>query len=196
MDVNKTELAKILGYSARTLTTLQSEEGLPIKRKAKKRGEQNLYDTAEVIRFLIDREVGKVTAKQGAAATTLDQENIRLTRLKADKLQLEYELLEKSVLPADEVKAAWQDEILRFKAKLLNLPGKLAARVVGQKEYGLVEGLIEDEIHGALTELSGNDDRTTAPKRPHASRAGRSKKKPAATAKAKSKPVGRKKPRS
>jgi len=71
--VNKKELSEIFGISERTLTDWQKEESFPIENDAV-RGASNAYDTAKVLRFLLDRQQKKFDEGQSSLARAKTEE--------------------------------------------------------------------------------------------------------------------------
>lgn len=67
MQVNKKELSEIFGISERTLTEYQKDPLFPFIEDGG-RGQKNLYDTAQVLRYLISRIENKPTNDKSALA--------------------------------------------------------------------------------------------------------------------------------
>jgi transcriptional regulator with XRE-family HTH domain len=62
------------------------------------------------------------------------------------------ELLEKA-----EVEKQWSDLLLNFRKAMLQLPGRLAPRVVNLKDLAAIHALLDKEVRQVLTTLSGYD---------------------------------------
>jgi len=60
-----------------------------------------------------------------------DVEKARLTHHQANIAGLEEEIKRKNLIPADAVQTHWESMIGNMRGKLLNLPGRLASKVVG-----------------------------------------------------------------
>ena len=75
--------------------------------------------------------------------SSISEEKTRLTKAQADK--------------AEEVRDGWIGFVSNVRAKLLNLPSKVAHQVVGLETYAEVEGLINEEIYEVLNELAGSE---------------------------------------
>jgi hypothetical protein len=60
-----------------------------------------------------------------------DTEKARLTHHQANIAGLEEEIKRKNLIPADAVQTHWESMIGNMRGKLLNLPGRLASKVVG-----------------------------------------------------------------
>jgi phage terminase Nu1 subunit (DNA packaging protein) len=146
--VNKARLAKVFGHSERAITEWQ-KQGMPIEKTKAKNGLSNSYNTEDVFQWLLKHHMEKAIPKG------LEQENIRFTRARADKTEIEVEILKGTLLPAENVAYAWQNEILNLRARLLALPSKMAPLVHGKK-LADIEELLQRTVYEALTELSQN----------------------------------------
>ena len=90
---------------------------------------------------------------------TITEHKSRLTSAQADKAEMEVQVLSSSLLKAEDVKETWITFVSNVKAKLLNIPAKLAHQIVGLEHYAEAEELLMNEIYEALNELS-NDEYT------------------------------------
>jgi len=132
--VNKRELALILGVSERSLTEWQ-RNGLPIALDAG-RGASNQYDTANVIAWMIARELA------GAAKETNRE---RLDRLQGDKIEMDLAKARGVLVPIEEVEPAIAQFVLDAVAVLEGLPEKYAPIL------DAADGL--DAIYAALVDM-------------------------------------------
>lgn len=87
---------------------------------------------------------------------TITEHKTRLTKAQADKAEMEYEVLSQAVIKAEDVKNTWSVFVANVRAKLLNLPSKMAHQVIGL-DYKKVDDLLTQEVHEALHELSRED---------------------------------------
>jgi phage terminase Nu1 subunit (DNA packaging protein) len=141
--VNKRELSEFLGYSERTLTEWQ-DAGMPIEEKGD-RGEANVYDTADVVKWLVSRETGKDRA---------ETEKERLTRLQADQIELEIAVKRKTLVPVAEIEPVYNRMVATAAAFLRSQIVPLAQSLeLVQGEEAKVQ-LITEGIDGFLTRLS------------------------------------------
>lgn len=85
---------------------------------------------------------------------TITEHKSRLTQAQADKAEMEVQVLSSTLIRADEVRTAWTQFVANVRAKLLNLPAKMAHQVVGLDHYGEAEELLTNEIYEALNELT------------------------------------------
>jgi len=86
----------------------------------------------------------------------LSQERAKLTKLQAEKATLELEQQRGNLIPMELVIEGWQGLLANARAKLLALPPKVAAQVLGMESYVEVEHVIRDIIYEALDELAGD----------------------------------------
>ena len=68
--------------------------------------------------------------------------------------QLEYETKSGLVISKEDAAAAWEEHVSNARARLLNIPTKLAPLVAMESDMAGCQDLIKREIHDALTELS------------------------------------------
>lgn len=173
-------IAKLLNLTPRRIQQLAREEIIP-------RPEKGKYDLIRTVRgyvkYLQDRAEGRIEPRQ------LDDERTRLVKAQAERQELEIAALQRSLLPFDEVVAAWEQLVAAFRARCLALPSKLAPRLAVIHERRKVQDALTTEIREALQELSRFDLPRRTPAR---SAQGRPDRKPTAGANGKS--VGRSKP--
>lgn len=147
--VNKRTLSEIIGKSERTITTWQ-KNGLPIAFDGVK-GQQNRYETADVIEWLIDRAVGH---GQESDSFDLDSERARLAHHQANKTALEEKVLAGKLIPQQTVEDVWGSMISSFRSRVLSIPTKAAHEFVGLHELNIAQELMKKHLYEALTELS------------------------------------------
>jgi len=85
-----------------------------------------------------------------------DTEKARLTHHQANIASLEEEIKRKNLLPAELVQSHWEQMAANTRGKLLNIPGRLAASVMGAETVQEAEKAAMDLVREALEELSGN----------------------------------------
>jgi hypothetical protein len=120
--VNKRELAELLGYSETALTDMQGEDPpLPIQHKGE-RGEENAYDSAEAIAWLMQRAVRKASG----AETQRD----RLTRLQADAIERDNRIKEGELVLVGEIEPTHRNLSLALAAYLTNRKSRFAGELV------------------------------------------------------------------
>ena len=141
MKVSVSKLSEISGLDRRVVTKrldgLSSEPG-PNNAK--------LFDSAEAIRALYAEIAG------------LDpqQERALLDRERRKALELSNAKAERILVPLDEVSAAWSDQVMIAKNRLLSLPARVASDVLRLKSQREIESVIKAAVLEILTELSAD----------------------------------------
>lgn len=146
MQVNKKQLAEIIGYSERALTDWQ-KEGMPMLYDAA-RGASNAYDTAQVIQWMVRRELDKFQ---------LESPRDRLDRIRADREELALAKDLESVAPLHLIEAQWRDHILASRTELLTLPDILASEIHALYHVDIDSDLIRARIEASLEKLEHYD---------------------------------------
>lgn len=92
-QVNGSELAGILGVSVQTLATWR-KDGMPVEKEGSGRA-GNVYDTAKVIEWMVNRRTGRAAGGSGDA----DDHEVRLAKERADNLALKNAILRREYAP-------------------------------------------------------------------------------------------------
>ncbi len=142
-------IAKLLDLSERHVRRL-SDEGVLIRPEGRG-GRWPITNVTLYIRYLRERAYGV-----SVSATDLHTEKIRIAKNTADRSEIELKQLKKEVVLVEDVKDLWIDFTSHLKAKLLNLPSKVAHQVIGMETYSEAESLIMEEVNEALEELAGD----------------------------------------
>jgi phage terminase Nu1 subunit (DNA packaging protein) len=149
--VTSKRVAEHLDITQEYVSKLKSQGILPGGRGRQK---MNLRDSRlAYINFLRTR--ARLSPK--GTDTSISEEKTRLTKAQADKAEMEVEVITRGMLKAQEVKEGWIAFVSNVRAKLLNLPSKVAHQVVGLETYAQVEGLINEEIYEVLNELASSE---------------------------------------
>ena len=74
---------------------------------------------------------------------------------KAQLAELEYRKATGELLPADEVAAAWAEQIAIAKGRFMALPARLAPDLLNAKDMRAIEAALRDAIVTVMEELSG-----------------------------------------
>lgn len=144
-----TTLAKLFNLSERRVRQLGQTGIIP----RPQHGKYDLIGAVQgYVKYLQERADGR-----GVEPSGLHEERTRLLTAQAEHKELEVAALHRSLLPFDEVVAAWEQLVAAFRAKCLALPSKLAPRLAviherRESQDALTAGLLE-----ALEELSRFD---------------------------------------
>lgn len=158
MIVNKAVLSDIIGKSERTLSTWQ-KNGMPIKFDGT-RGEQNQYETADVINWIVDREIATRVQQHGG-----DNENFydyelergRLTHHQANKTALEEQRLAGELIDQDFHEEIISDMAATIRANALAIPTKGAHLFLNLSELEEIQAHLKTLIYDLLEELTTYD---------------------------------------
>ena len=105
----------------------------------------HFYDSAEALRLVF-----------GVGSGDLDpqQEKALLDRTRRELLEIEVDIKKQNIIPADIVQTHWEKLIANCRAQLLNLPNRLATKVVGAATHQEAEREARILVHEALHELA------------------------------------------
>ncbi len=144
--VSLNQLCVLTGKTSRTVKKLLSEI------KPREESGTLLYKSSEVLPIIYG------IGKPGDEKLDSWQEKARYDSLRADKVQIEIDIMKENLIPADRVERAWQKLLATLRARLLTLPSRLAPRLVGINEASELERHIRTDVYEALEELSKHDD--------------------------------------
>lgn len=151
-------IARLLMISERRVQQLANEGVIP-------RTESRRYNLEEsvqaYIQFLQGKNVGRAMADE---QIDFHEEKARLTKIQADKAQLELDEMARSLVKAEEVSREWYNAVTDCKGRLLSIPSKAAPIVAAETSAGACKKIIDDLVFEALEELGsyGNREREEA----------------------------------
>lgn len=145
--VNKRDLSEIVGVSERSFTEWQKDPTFPFEVNGG-RGSENVYDTAKVIKWMIDREI-----LRRAGESPRD----RLDRLKADVVEVDLAERLGQLAPAALFERAWADHVVAAKTELMSLPLRLVGEIHALHSVTIDPDLIQSRIEEALSKLESFD---------------------------------------
>ena len=113
------------------------------------------YDLVESTAKYVNRLRNK-TEKIDGDGNVIDfhTEKARLTKMQADKAEMEVQELAGELVRVSDVLLEWQNILADVKGKLLSIPSKLATLVTDIDNPGEAQELIENYIREALQELA------------------------------------------
>lgn len=141
--VNKTELADIFGTSGQTIYNY-TNEGMPVERQGAK-GVEAEYDTADCIEWYAAKRHEKLN---------YNEERARLTKLQADKVRMEIDLLEGQTARMADITKAWEKALSELKSKLLAMPSNVAPHIIGITEYSQIEHILTQKVKDILNDVA------------------------------------------
>ena len=149
MATNK-EVAEHLDCSPEWVSRLKSQNILPSAP-----GKSMSLDQCRVAYINYLRTKARMTSNTDDG--TITEHKTRLTSAQADKAEMEVQVLSSSLIKAEDVRTSWTEFVSNVRAKLLNLPAKMAHQVIGLDHYAEAEELLTNEIYEALNELSKSE---------------------------------------
>ncbi len=141
--VNKKTLSEIVGISERTLTEYQKDPTFPIE-EDNGRGKENVYETVDVIKWLILRETGK------KAETARE----RLDRIKADREELAFAKDLEELVPAALVEETLANVVIAIRSDLLNSNAQLKVDLDIEYDIETDIDILHDHSRKILEHLS------------------------------------------
>lgn len=153
MRVNRTQLADVIGKTDKTVQ-VWLDEGMP-RVSTTGQGGESVFDTAEVIRWMIARECG--AKDENGNVIVLEAERARLTKEQADKTAMQNEVMRGNLLDGRAVAEHWGTVIVNAKTRLLSIPTKAAPMLLGAKTMPQAREIVERFIIEVLNDLAGAD---------------------------------------
>jgi phage terminase Nu1 subunit (DNA packaging protein) len=146
--VSQTELARILGLGTRQIRNLEAA-GMPHESQ----GNAKAYPIPQAVQWY----VGFKSEEAAKKAAPQDLEEARLRKLAAEASLAEYELAEAegSMIGVEEIDKILGPPLTALRAKLLNLPGKLAPQLLACRSLAEIRTLLDSSIAEAMAELQG-----------------------------------------
>ncbi len=146
MLVNQRELSDITGVSTVTLTEWQ-KAGMPMVERDQN-GLANEYETAHVIRWMVQRELLKVQA---------ESQRDRLTRLQADDMELTLASKRGTLIAVDQIEPAWLGMVASARSFLRAEPDRLAQMLEVTEGADAKRDLLQEAFDDFLLKLSTYD---------------------------------------
>ena len=143
-------ISKLLDLTPRRVFQLANEGVIP-------RAERGRYELVPAvrgyIRYLRDRAIGADALPDDAARAS----RARLVKAQAEAQEMENATNRGEMLPREDVRTAWADMAVSFRARTLSIPKKAAPQVFGVNSLPEIEAILERMIVEALDELSHAD---------------------------------------
>jgi len=144
--VSTVELAEILGISDRRIQQLSSET-----EKVFEKIGRGKYDLVKLVQSFLSYQTEMMREK--SAANSLEAEQTRMTKIKADKAEIE--LLEKmgKIIHIEALEEELGPIFSTLKSRLMSIPQRLAPQI-DPTRIPKLQAIIEQPIREALEELS------------------------------------------
>lgn len=144
LSVNKKELAQILEVTERTLTEWQKSKSFPIE-VVGQRGQSNQYDTAKVIRFMIERAM---------AGQSQESNRERRDRLEGDRLELDIAQRCDTLLVSEEYERALTSLIYGIRNTILQGDSTLKMQLDSLYGIDIDEDVLNEHSRSILQQLA------------------------------------------
>jgi len=160
-SLNRSEACKFFD-KAPTVIDQFVREGMPYVKKPIKGVGGWEFDSAEIAQWLMDRAAIKNSGGEDVKKLDIDEHRKRKTSAEASIAEIQLRKLLDEVIEFSVVEQAGIESYSACRAKLLNIPPRLAARLLSCSRAEEVEALLYMEINKALAVLGdytevGND---------------------------------------
>ena len=98
-------------------------------------------------------DISEAYRRYRLACGGLEAAQTRLTKAKADMVEIELAKLRKELHNASAVESVWNDNVMHAKTLFLSIPVKIAPELVG-KNFLEAQKIIKDAIYAALNEMA------------------------------------------
>lgn len=142
--VNNTELAEIFGVSKITIYNYQ-KEGMPVVKEGSK-GIEAENDTSQCIDWFANKRNKDIE---------YTEERARLTKLQADKVQIEIDLINGEIIKIEDVKQSWEKSLGELRSMLLSLPSNITPSLMGIEDESEVQEILNKKIKEILNNVAG-----------------------------------------
>ena len=134
-------IAKLMNISARRVQQLSQDGIIPKPDKGK-------YDVLKCfigyVRYLQNQKNDR----------PIDKARDKLIQLQCEKLEMDLKTKNRETVETEEVIRVWSDMILKFRARMLTIPGKGAVSIVNESKIENIEKTLKTLIYEALDEMS------------------------------------------
>lgn len=157
MLVDKKTLCALFGVSERSLTEW-TKEGMPVAASGG-RGKSNQYESIDVLAWYIERQINKATVEgdfepESAMGAALMKERTRKMAADADISEITASVKRGDLLVKDRVRHEWSRLISDFRQAAMQLPLRLAPKLLNIQTQERVKELVKKETDAMLTALS------------------------------------------
>lgn len=138
-------LCKLLDLTPQRINQLAREGIIP-------KVERGRYELVPVVRAYIQYlRMGNL--KRDLPEDDYTTHRMRLTRARADIMEMEKAQMEEKLIPAGDIESAWIEVVANMRAKILSLPTKAAPELFAAESLSEVKSILKEQIFEALTEL-------------------------------------------
>lgn len=153
--VNKTELARILGISTKTVSRYQTE-GLPFTGK----GQSARFDVTACVQWYAQKQAQIAMSQVDIGKVSLSEEEVKVRKLLAEAQMKELELAQmrgELVLVEDAEKEITR-HLTQLRGKVTAIPGVWGAKVLGLKDIHEAVDILSDLVDRLMHELANDEE--------------------------------------
>ena len=147
LHVNSDVMLEIMDCSPRMLTNMK-KEGLLVQPVL------GVYDLIPSLRNYLKKLKNKASASTADGVLNFQEEKARLTKMQADKAEMEVKEIAGELVRVEDLLNAWHEILMDCKGKILSITSKLATVVIDVDDPAEAQELIEFHLREALEELS------------------------------------------
>lgn len=150
-------ICKLLDLTPQRVNQLAREGIVP-------KHERGRYELVPVVRAYIQYlRMGNL--KKDLPEDDYTTHRMRLTRAKADIMEMERAGMEEKLIPAEDIEQAWIEAAVNMRAKMLSLPTKVSPDVFAAESLAEVKNILKEQIYEALAELENVEIKVNHPVR-------------------------------
>lgn len=142
--LSMSQLADVTGLDRRTVKSRL--EGI---KEHKKHGKAIIYDAHSVLPHLL----GLSQADPQDVNRQLREEQLRYEKARADKIELDMEIIRRDVVPIEDVVRAVEKEYTYVRATLSSIPSRLARTLAVEDDPAVIETKIKEGIDEAMEHM-------------------------------------------
>jgi len=145
--VNADVMTEIMDCTPQMLTALKKEDILV-------QPKYGSYDLVVSLRNYLKKLKNKASAQTVEGVLDFHEEKARLTKMQADKAEMEVMEMSGELVRVEDVLSDWQSILMDCKGKLLAIPSKVATLVADMDDPAEAQQLVDEHIREALEELA------------------------------------------
>lgn len=150
--VETAELASIFGVQRKTIL-IWIKEGMPVLSRGQAGHRSHVFDTEEVLRWKINREMIRVTGD----GDHIDKEEAMRRKILAEAQQAEIKLAKErgEVVELAELQRELSSQMIELRAAMRRVPERCVLRLVGESDESVIKKIILGEVDDALVRSIG-----------------------------------------
>ena len=148
-------IARLLDLTPRRVQQLSNEGIIP-------KASRGRYELVPAVQGYV-KYWRELSLRSDGSGDDYNAHRTRLTKVKADMAEMEHDQMSNSLIPANDVRDAWDTMASNMRARLLGIPTKMAARVFAADDVNDAKKILKESINEALQELAAVEIKTNNP---------------------------------